>query len=91
MVISSCECGEAPSLILAAAAELMVGHFFIIDYNDQHINLQFAALGFGGVRSAASRRAGGRWAGDASYLECGRLSCYLAVKDVHQRRVAADD
>jgi hypothetical protein len=47
VVVSSS--GEAPSLTLAAAAELMVGHFFIIDYNDQHINLQFAALGFGGL------------------------------------------
>ena len=47
--ISSSSSGECfPSLTLAAAAELMVSHFSFNDYNDHHINLQFAALGFGG-------------------------------------------
>ena len=77
--ISSSSSGECvPSLILAAAAELMVSHFSFNDYNDQHINSKFAALGFGGFGGDAEQHRDEQEVGEDEtltiWMVCGTLS-----------------
>ena len=91
--ISSSSSGECvPSLILAAA-ELMVSHFSFNDYNDQHINSKFAALGFGGFGGDAVVHCDEQEVDEhetlSIWMECGRLSWDLSLNDVHKRQAAA--